>query len=446
MANPTTTPPPEQQETQAPAEAPSIWSWRQGTPALASEAGNADAYQALRDLHSSALQAAETPHMARAVMLGSVIALVALILVLAFVPWRQTVSGSGEVTSFSPNARPQTVEAQLSARIRAWRVAEGASVTAGDTIAVLQDIKPEYLADDFVERLADNRESELRVLMLEAETAEQKLLQARQKLRASRAKLANAEIEVETAQRRYDRSDTLYADGLISLRKFETDQLKLQKAVADSVSAAADVEAAQQEVESTRLDLRSKQSKIEAKRADLDLKLQNAAERRNLAVVRAPIDGIVARINKAGPGQTVKEGGELALIVPDTDDQAAQIFVNGMDAAIVEPGRRVQLQFSGFPALQFAGFPGASIGTFSGMVRVIDPVDDGSGNFRLLIVPDTTGERPEWPDTTYLRQGSKVTGWVILSDVPLGYEIWRRMNGLPPVIPVRDKQIKRKPK
>jgi len=142
----------------------------------------------------------------------------------------------------------------------------------------------------------------------------------------------------------------------------------------------------------------------------------------------------------------VKKGGELALIVPETDDQAVELFVSSVDAAIVEPGRPVQLQFSGFPALQFGGFPGASVGTFSGEVRFIDPVDDAAGRYRVVVVPDTAGPRPEWPDQTYLRQGSSVTGSILLSNVSLGYEIWRRLNGLPPQVPVREKQFKRKPK
>ena len=97
----------------------------------------------------------------------------------------------------------------------------------------------------------------------------------------------------------------------------------------------------------------------------------------------------------------------------------------------------MQLQFSGFPALQFSGFPDASVGTFSGTVRFVNPVDDGTGRFRLLVVPDTSEGRPPWPSTNYLRQGASVRGSVLLSNVSLGYEIWRRMNGLPPQVSVQ---------
>lgn len=434
-------------------ETPSLWSWR-GAHATPSARGTSrtDAFpsstsrQTLRDLHSSALQAAESPRLIQMVMIGSVVGFILLSILLVTVPWQQTVAGSGEVTSFSPNARPQSVEAQIEARVREWNVNEGEEVAAGDTLAVLEDISTSYLDDRFVDRIATNRANELRVLELETETAEQKLLQAEQKLRSARAKVQNANVEMATARQRYTRVQTLYQDGLASLREFESEDLKLQKAQADSVTAAADLEAAQQEVQSARLDVRSKENKLEAKRAELDMKLENAKQRQSASIVTAPIEGTISRISRFGSGQTVKKGTELAVIVPDTGDQAAAIFVNSVDAAIVDPGRQVQLQFAGFPALQFDGFPEASIGTFSGRVRVIDPVDDGTGRYRLLVVPDTTGGKPEWPSSSYLRQGSRVTGWVLLSDVALGYELWRRINGLPPEIPVRDKQFKRKAK
>ena len=426
--------------------APSIWSWRHAHPPAADTSGSNPLYDTLGDLHSSALQAAETPKLARWVMVGSLVGLALLVLALFFVPWQQTVSGSGTITSFSPGTRPQSVEAQIAARVQQWNVTEGDAIAAGDTIAVLKDIGTAYMDTRFVERTAAARTSELRVLQLETQRARQRLSQAKQKLRAARARLENATLEIATTRERLRRAKALYDDGLTSLRSFERQQLAMQKARADSIAAAADQAAAQQEVQSVRLDIDQTESTLEARRAELDLKLENAQERQSASIVRAPLDGIVARVSEAGLGETVKEGDQLALIVPDTDDLAAELFVSGMNAAIVEPGRRVQLQFSGFPALQFAGFPDVSVGVFSGTVRVVDPVDDGASRYRLLVVPDTSGTRPPWPDRSYLRQGSSATGWVMLSNVSLGYEIWRQMNGLPPQIPVRETSMTQKPK
>jgi hypothetical protein len=39
-----------------------------------------------------------------------------------------------------------------------------------------------------------------------------------------------------------------------------------------------------------------------------------------------------------------------------------------------------------------------------------------------------------WPDDRYLRQGVRANGWVLLEVVPLWWEVWRNLNGFPPVI------------
>jgi hypothetical protein len=44
-------------------------------------------------------------------------------------------------------------------------------------------------------------------------------------------------------------------------------------------------------------------------------------------------------------------------------------------------------------------------------------------------------ENETWPDGTYLRQGVRAIGWVLLNRVTLGYELWRRFNGFPPSFP-----------
>jgi hypothetical protein len=36
-----------------------------------------------------------------------------------------------------------------------------------------------------------------------------------------------------------------------------------------------------------------------------------------------------------------------------------------------------------------------------------------------------------WPDRRYLKQGVRANAWVIMDSVPLGYEIWRQLNGFP---------------
>jgi membrane fusion protein, adhesin transport system len=63
----------------------------------------------------------------------------------------------------------------------------------------------------------------------------------------------------------------------------------------------------------------------------------------------------------------------------------------------------------------------------------IDASDDGLGNFRIMVVPDETDV--PWPSERWLRQGVRTKGWILLNRVTLAFEIWRQLNGFPPLIP-----------
>jgi hypothetical protein len=60
----------------------------------------------------------------------------------------------------------------------------------------------------------------------------------------------------------------------------------------------------------------------------------------------------------------------------------------------------------------------------------VDATDDGAGKFRVVVAPDP--EEPPWPDATSLRQGVRAKGWLLFSEVQLGVELWRQINGFPP--------------
>src|SRR5690606_23071943 len=110
------------------------------------------------------------------------------------------------------------------------------------------------------------------------------------------------------------------------------------------------------------------------------------------------------------------------------------------DGTITE-GSPVRLQFEGWPAVQFIGWPSVAVGTFGGEVIFVDATDNGMGRFRLVVAPKPDVivrggvERIEnWPGNRWLRQGVRVKGWVLLQQVPLWKEIWRQLNGFPPVV------------
>ena len=376
----------------------------------------------------------------RSVMYVLLTVLLMIIVGLVYIPWQQTVVGSGTVTSFAPEARPQTVESIIAGRIVQWNVREGAVVRQGDTICILSDINVNFLDNDLIERPRNLRDQTLQAQEGAIGAAIQRRKQAEQRLEQSKARYDNVIVALGVAKTRFNRAEALLRDGLVSTREFESATANYQAAIADSISSSAAILAARQDIDAFRSEEERVISQAQVSIQEAEVRLSNAMGRVGARIVTAPIGGTIVRVHKPGAGQAVKEGDELATIVPLVDDQAAEIYVSSMDAALVSPGKLVSLQFSGFPAFQFSGWQNIAIGIFHGRVKVIDAVDDGSGRFRLLVVPDSS--RRDWPDARFLRQGTDVTGWVLLNEVPLGYELWRQLMGFPPQFPVPEPRSK----
>jgi membrane fusion protein, adhesin transport system len=146
----------------------------------------------------------------------------------------------------------------------------------------------------------------------------------------------------------------------------------------------------------------------------------------------APVDGKIFRVVARQNGELLKAGDQIAILVPATTKDVVELWMDGNDVPLISEGRPVRIQFEGWPALQFSGWPSIAVGTFGGIVQLVDSTDNGAGKFRVLIAPDPKDEA--WPTKNYLRQGVRANGWVLLNQVPLGFELWRQFNGFPPVV------------
>lgn len=289
---------------------------------------------------------------------------------LIWIPWIQTVHGKGKVIAYSPRERPQGIAAPVEGRINKWFVNEGEKVDEDQPLVELSDIDPLIL-----EKLESERGAVARRI-----TASQDAL--------------------TTSAKNLERQRNLSKRGLSSQRAFELALLEFSK---------LETELAAAESELARLLVR--------------------IARQSSQTVKASRSGVISRINSPQGGVIVKAGQELATLVPDTTDRAVELIVSGNDVALLAAGRQVRLQFEGWPALQFSGWPSVAVGTFPGTVKLIDPADDGSGNFRVVIFPE---ENSTWPTNIYLRLGVRAIGWILLDEVSLGWELWRKFNGFPP--------------
>ncbi len=154
----------------------------------------------------------------------------------------------------------------------------------------------------------------------------------------------------------------------------------------------------------------------------------NYSVRTGFYYITAPQNGYITQAIRSGIGETVKEGEELVSIMPSIYDLAVFIYVRPMDLPLINIGQPVRFMFDGWPTVVFSGWPNLSYGTFGGNVIAIDNFISENGMFRLLVAPDPNDE--PWPDG--LRVGSGASGMALLKDVPIWYELWRKLNGFPP--------------
>lgn len=291
-------------------------------------------------------------------------------LVMALVPWVQTANGDGLVVALNPDDRAADVSSLVSGRISEWYVKDGEQVKAGQPIARVIDLDPDYLT-----RLAAER------AQIEAEIAA--VTQSR----------ATAMLDV-------NRASALLRDGLIARRDYELAQIK----VAEGGAKLAE-------------------SRAKLQRIDVQLARQSSQ------VVRAPRDGRIQTVNAALSGGVVSPGSVLATVAPETAERAVALYIDGRDIALVRPGQQVRLEFEGWPAIQFSGWPSVAQGIFDGRVRAVDPTSNAGGLFRVLVEP-APGKRP-WPDLRFTKLGAKVRGWIQMETVRVGYELWRQLNDFP---------------
>lgn len=411
--------------------------------------------------------ARDTRHAKRAARLFAWFFLVLMLIL--FLPWTQNIRSTGSLTTYLPQDRPQSVQSIIPGRIEHWFVREGQFVHKGDTIVQITEIKEKYLDPKLLERLGDQIKgkegsqastsgkvaalaAQINALqkekVLSLEKARNKILQSELKVLSDSADLQAVRIDLEIAKVQSRRADSLLKKGLIALTEQERRNLKLQESTSKLVSAENKLMTSRNELINSNIELGSleaeysnKISKAESELnaalsymyetqseiAKLNIEYSSLTIRSGYYFVTAPQDGYVVQAKVSGLGENINEGDIICTIMPSSPELAIQLYVQPMDIPLLAKGRKVRLQFDGWPALVFSGWPNYSFGTFGGIVAVIDNFDT-HGLYRILVIPDP--DDTPWPEQ--LRVGSGAYGWVMLKNVPIWYELWRQFNGFPP--------------
>jgi adhesin transport system membrane fusion protein len=391
-------------------------------------------------------------------LLARLLAVLFTLVVLAvwFLPWQQFVTGTGRVIAFDPLERRINVEAPVSGNVRKLHVVEGHRVKKGEVIVEIQDNDPNLLV---------NLRSQREALVMRRAAAAQRIddleLQVRQQeqakgqaMDAAQQRVAAEKITAETALLNVNRVAELKKPGLVSERDFEIARQLHESSVANLKAAQANVRRTDNDFNSTIAGIRAQRGTAQAElaSAERDIKALEVQISQNLRqVVESPRDGIVLSV-QATDGTYLRPGSPICVIIPETESRFVEMWLDGNDMPLIHsravgaggktiPGSQVRLQFEGWPAVQFVGWPSVAVGTFGGEVVFIDPADDGKGKFRVVVAPepdrverDGRVEEHHWPSNRYLRQGVRANGWILLNQVPLWKEIWRQINGFPPVV------------
>jgi multidrug resistance efflux pump len=385
-----------------------------------------------------------------------------------FLPWTQTVQSTGKVTTINPEDRPQTIPSRIAGRIEKWYVNEGDFVKKNDTIAFISEIKEDYFDPQLIGRTQEQvkaKESSIvsyeqkinsidvqidainSSFILKTQQAKNKIIQAKAKLDSDSADYVAVNNNYKITEEQFSRFEDLLAKGIISKTDYENRKAKLQEFLSKKVAsenkwnnAKADLLNAHIELNSIRQDYNEKLMKSESEKfsalsmlydaeaglTKMQNQLSNYTIRNAFYYVLAPQDGYITKSFVQGVGEIVKEGSPLISIVPENIGLSVEFYVEPIDVPLIHKGANVQLTFDGWPAFVFSGWPGVSFGTYKAKVVAIDKVISDNGKFRVLAVKSDEN----WPEI--IQVGGGVKALVMLQNVPVVYEIWRKANGFPP--------------
>lgn len=395
---------------------------------------------------------------------------VLILLIIAFLPWTQNIRTTGILTTLNADQRPQEIHSVISGRIENWHVKEGDFVNKGDTIAIISEIKDAYFDKNLLVRTENQlnlkkqsidsysgkinaQNTQLDALVqrreLESEKLRNKIEQTNLKIQNDSMTLQAAKLDNSIAQYQYQRMDSLYTKGYKSLADLETRRMKAQQASAKEISAKNNWLNNKNELLNLRIELNNIYAKFESEYSKvlsdkfstesdkfdtesavnkLENQYSNYQVRKGFQVITAPQNGFVTRLLAHGIGETIKEGDPVVSFMPKDYELTVEIYVDPIDLPLINVGENVRLQFDGWPAIVFSGWPGASYGTYGGEIYAIDQFISPNGKYRVLVEPGTKDHR--WPND--LRVGGGTKAMILLNDVPIYYELWRKINGFPP--------------
>lgn len=260
----------------------------------------------------------------------------ALLVVSESTACRRAAAGSIEATG-TLEVIEVHVSSTVAGRVARILVGEGATVRAGDTLAVLTQ---PTLPSDELQRSAKARSARAALDELEHGARAEEI-------RRAEADLAAAEADAARAARDAERMKGLADRQVVSASQYDAARTLATQAGARRDAARSTL---------ALLTEGARTERVSAARAESDLADAASAGVRATArdlVLLSPVDGIVTSKNvEAGE---VVPAGRAVVTVADVRRQSVRVFVSQAELSRVQPGRQVHALLDAYPDREFQG-------------------------------------------------------------------------------------------
>lgn len=267
------------------------------------------------------------------------VALTLMLIVAAWWGWSQLsrsdigeefVSGNGRIEATEIN-----VATKLPGRVESVLVDEGEFVTAGQTLVIMQLDSLRAQRDEAVAALNQAEHgvvaAQAQVILRESDAA------------AALALVAQRESELDAAQRRLARSQTLSKQGAASMQQLDDDRAAVRGSQAALAAAQAQTRAAEAAIDAAKAQLVGTQATVAAAKASVE---RVDADIRD-SELKSPRDGRV-QFRVAEPGEVLGAGGRVLNII-DLSDVYMTFFLPNEFAGRIALGTEARIVLDAAP-------------------------------------------------------------------------------------------------
>lgn len=256
---------------------------------------------------------------------------------------------------------------------------------------------------DFEEKhaLAANAEREVfrsrqRQLAREIDVLQERVSQRRAELSEMEATRKKLEAIIEPLSKEVTLTNSLYKKGVVP----EVEYLQLQSRLAEhqgdlEIGAAsmpkleASIREAENQIKASKtsyvLTARERLAKLQGELAVVQETLRAATDRVTRTQIRAPVRGVVNKINKTTIGAVLQPGVDIVEIVPIDDGLLIEADIRPQDVAFIKPGEAASVKITAYDYLVYGALEGK-------VVRIgADTIEDKEGEelFRVIVRTET---------------------------------------------------------